>query len=246
MDEEQVQRTASDAARAKTSMSRLGYYRDNFVASFIGAAGSARCSPLINRGYYARFKSIDTVVRMFVQKCAAAGAPSQVVVFGGGSDTMYYRFLEEERGSAADQGGTPTAASSEGGEGAASHAGQPAGESGTGAKQHSPVPSRFVELDLLENSIHKVSCIARTPKLMELLRIPEQAAEDEHCAFDPPHGVLHTSRGYSVLPCDLRDVNTLDGVVSLCRLNPVRCIASDCQACIHEFIHASFVPFVCE
>jgi len=242
MNEELVQRTASDAARAKTSMSRLGYYDDPFIQHFLSAAGGARCSPLINRGYYARYKAIDAIVRRFITQCKSCGVPSQIVVFGGGSDTMYLRFLQEEVASGSDESET----------------------------QQSFVPTRFVEFDLLENSIHKVATISRSKKMCELLGVTPRAvgkvnpgvqdsgteepevAKSDTPRFIPHQGVLHTRRGYSIVPCDLRDSGAMTAALASCDVDVVRAMyyaGVSRFACIHKscqsILYRHFLPFSC-
>ena len=222
MDEDKVQRTASDAARAKTSMSRLGYYQDPFISSFLGLAGGARCPPLINRGYYARYKSIDTVVRSFLASCAKAGSQSQVVVLGGGSDTMYLRFKRETL------------------------------QDNTASDGHIAMPTQFVELDLLENAIHKVHTISRSTEMMSLLgfkvkpKVDTAGVNDGHDSgyvCDPRRGVLR-SKGYHVMPCDLRDTGGLDKMVITSGLNlstPTLFLSE----CVLIYLEPKHVRFIC-
>lgn len=189
MNEEAVQRTANDAARAKASISQLGYYQDNFVKQFLRKAGgrSVRCSPLINRGYYARHKAISSLVRLFIEHCNKAEIDSQVIIFGGGNDTMYYCLKEEQ----------------------------------TLNYQSASrfIPTRYVELDLIENSIHKVQTILQSKKLCTLLEINED--ERNQLLIKKELGELHTTGGYHVLPCDLRSVKELSTIIKKCNLLPV-------------------------
>ncbi|KDO25775.1 hypothetical protein SPRG_09071 [Saprolegnia parasitica CBS 223.65] len=85
-----VQETASDAAACKLSASRLGYWDDPFAAMF---ASHHRKMPIINRGYYARVRSIELLVERFL---AATANEGQVLVLGAGQDTLYYRLKKRQ------------------------------------------------------------------------------------------------------------------------------------------------------
>ncbi|OQS01527.1 leucine carboxyl methyltransferase [Achlya hypogyna] len=82
--DQSVQETASDAASCKLSAARLGYWEDPFAHMF---SSHHRKMPIINRGYYARVRSIELLLQRFL------GTPGkrQVLVLGAGQDTMYYR-----------------------------------------------------------------------------------------------------------------------------------------------------------
>lgn len=100
-----VMQTASDASLCKLSASNLGYYVDPYVQYFVKAP--SRRMPLINRGYYARVASVESLVTKFVQResCDSANGNgdattssttstnvrSQVVMLGAGLDTMFFR-----------------------------------------------------------------------------------------------------------------------------------------------------------
>ncbi|KAH9093417.1 hypothetical protein Ae201684P_016047 [Aphanomyces euteiches] len=81
-----VQETATDAASCKLSAVRLGYWEDAFASMF---ARPNRKMPIINRGYYARVRSIEMLIHRFFE--ASAGTRRQVIVLGAGQDTMYFR-----------------------------------------------------------------------------------------------------------------------------------------------------------
>ncbi|CAK4139381.1 unnamed protein product [Aphanomyces euteiches] len=81
-----VQETATDAASCKLSAVRLGYWEDAFASMF---AKPNRKMPIINRGYYARVRSIEMLIHRFFE--ASAGTRRQVIVLGAGQDTMYFR-----------------------------------------------------------------------------------------------------------------------------------------------------------
>lgn len=54
--------------------------------------------PLINRGYYARHKSIASLREQFMLASKAGGAPCQVLSLGAGYDTTYFQLKSEVRG----------------------------------------------------------------------------------------------------------------------------------------------------
>ena len=60
-----VQSTNDDAATCKCSAVRLGYWKDPYVQFF--AKPCDRKPPEINRGYYARVKEIDSLLKQFLQ-----------------------------------------------------------------------------------------------------------------------------------------------------------------------------------
>ena len=60
-----VQSTNDDAATCKCSAVRLGYWKDPYVQFF--AKPCDRKPPEINRGYYARVKGIDSLLKQFLQ-----------------------------------------------------------------------------------------------------------------------------------------------------------------------------------
>ncbi|OQS03999.1 leucine carboxyl methyltransferase [Thraustotheca clavata] len=85
MNDASVQATASDAASCKLSASRLGYWIDPFASMF---SSFHRKMPLINRGYYARVRSIELLLHRFLGTNSNA---KQVIVLGAGQDTMFFR-----------------------------------------------------------------------------------------------------------------------------------------------------------
>ncbi|ETV95291.1 hypothetical protein H310_11192 [Aphanomyces invadans] len=94
-----VQDTATDAASCKLSAVTLGYWDDAFAGRF---AKPNRKMPIINRGYYARVRSIEVLVHRFLAATAPASSVNsestpplshtrQIVVLGAGQDSMYFR-----------------------------------------------------------------------------------------------------------------------------------------------------------
>ena len=51
-----------------------------------------RCSPLMNRGYYARVKAIEAATHQFLK--AQCSQPKQIVVLGGGMDTLFFKLKQ--------------------------------------------------------------------------------------------------------------------------------------------------------
>eukprot|EP00941_MAST-03F_sp_MAST-3F-sp1_P005956 g5956.t1 len=88
-----VQQTGNDAVQAKLSMVKAGYIDDPFIQFFAKTTNFRRGSPLINRGYYARVKAIDLILREFLQE----GGKKQVVNLGAGRDTTFWRLKAEQR-----------------------------------------------------------------------------------------------------------------------------------------------------
>jgi hypothetical protein len=214
MNEDLVQKTANDAARAKTSMSRLGYYNDSFISYFLGrGAEAARVSPLINRGYYARFKCIDTLVRRFLVECADADAAAQVVVFGGGSDTMYFRYVQEAcltisastststsasaSASAISSASTSTSRSTSATATTSDSEGNPPAAPDGALLSLRQLPRRFVELDLVDNAVHKATTIARTKELAALLGVEQVSPTGPHSPRNGDGGNSGASSGVS-------------------------------------------------
>ena len=103
--EDAVRFTAIDALQSKVSAVKFGYYEDNFVHPFVprSTADRARArreprrSPLINRGYYARFRALESIILDFLRCGGGPCRPKQVVSLGAGNDTTFFRLAEMER-----------------------------------------------------------------------------------------------------------------------------------------------------
>ncbi|CAL1150957.1 unnamed protein product [Cladocopium goreaui] len=93
-DDGAVQCTHIDAALAKASCARLGYFQDPYTEQLIRVNRSSG-SPLIHRGYWSRVEAIRQTVLRFVQEAPAGGV--QVVNLGAGFDTLYF-WLREDAG----------------------------------------------------------------------------------------------------------------------------------------------------
>ena len=97
-----VRSTAADAILSKCSAVDKGYFEDPFVHFFAPKKGVRR-APLINRGYYARFKAIDTILNRFLN-ASSDEKKRQVVVLGAGVDTLYFRLSKDRKGDGQQQG----------------------------------------------------------------------------------------------------------------------------------------------
>ncbi|XP_072253674.1 tRNA wybutosine-synthesizing protein 4 [Leuresthes tenuis] len=83
-----VQGTNDSSVVSKVSAASRGYFRDAFLQHFVCKV--ARRAPLINRGYYVRWRAVDHCVRRFLhitQKCPKR----QILSLGAGFDSLYFR-----------------------------------------------------------------------------------------------------------------------------------------------------------
>ncbi|CAI5670702.1 tRNA wybutosine-synthesizing protein 4 isoform X1 [Oreochromis niloticus] len=83
-----VQGTNDSSVVSKVSAAAQGYFKDAFLQHFVCKV--ARRAPLINRGYYVRWKAVDHCVRKFLQiteKCPER----QILSLGAGFDSLYFR-----------------------------------------------------------------------------------------------------------------------------------------------------------
>ncbi|XP_012731788.2 tRNA wybutosine-synthesizing protein 4 [Fundulus heteroclitus] len=83
-----VQGTNDSSVVSKASAAAQGYFRDPFIQHFVCKAG--RRAPLINRGYFVRWRAVDHCVRQFLH--ATAKCPKrQILSLGAGFDSLYFR-----------------------------------------------------------------------------------------------------------------------------------------------------------
>uniref|UniRef100_A0A8C7WV45 [Phosphatase 2A protein]-leucine-carboxy methyltransferase 1 n=1 Tax=Oryzias sinensis TaxID=183150 RepID=A0A8C7WV45_9TELE len=83
-----VQGTNDSSVLSKASAAAQGYFRDAFIQHFVCRA--VRRSPLINRGYYVRWRAVDHCVRRFLQttdRCPRR----QILSLGAGFDSLFFR-----------------------------------------------------------------------------------------------------------------------------------------------------------
>ncbi|XP_060524033.1 leucine carboxyl methyltransferase 1 [Cylas formicarius] len=90
MGDQPVIATNDDASECKRGAVQLGYWTDNYISYFV--KHTERRAPEINRGYFARIKSVDSFVQKFISR---AGSTAQIVNFGAGFDTLYWRLKDE-------------------------------------------------------------------------------------------------------------------------------------------------------
>lgn len=90
--DEAVHATNDDAASCKRSAVQLGYWSDPYI-QFVTKA-SDRKPPEISRGYYARVKSVQGLVRQFLEMTEGE---CQVINLGAGSDTWYWNLVDEQK-----------------------------------------------------------------------------------------------------------------------------------------------------
>ena len=94
-----IQSTANDALTSKYSSCSLGYFQDPFIKplvdqNFPSTSGRAgRKPPIINRGYYGRVQSIQTIIDAFLD--ATRDCDRQIVSLGCGFDTNSVRIISQ-------------------------------------------------------------------------------------------------------------------------------------------------------
>lgn len=87
-----VQGTNDSSVLSKASAAARGYFRDPFIQHFVCKV--ARRSPLINRGYFVRWRAVDHCVRQFLH-VTAKRPHRQIVSLGAGFDSLYFRLHAE-------------------------------------------------------------------------------------------------------------------------------------------------------
>lgn len=93
LSDDAVQVTHVDAALAKISCARLGYFEDPWTEQLMRNMRPYPRSPLIHRGYYSRVSAMRRTVTRFLERCPVAGGV-QIVNMGAGLDTLYYWLRE--------------------------------------------------------------------------------------------------------------------------------------------------------
>lgn len=83
-----VQGTNDSSVVSKVSAAAQGYFQDVFIRHFV--CKMARRAPLINRGYYIRWRAVDHCVRRFLEKTAHC-PKIQILSLGAGFDSLYFR-----------------------------------------------------------------------------------------------------------------------------------------------------------
>ncbi|KAI1885314.1 hypothetical protein AGOR_G00218870 [Albula goreensis] len=87
-----VQGTNDSSVVSKVSAATQGYFLDDFLRSFVCKV--SRRAPLINRGYYVRWKAVDHCVKQFLRVTEGC-ARRQVLSLGAGFDSLYFRLHAE-------------------------------------------------------------------------------------------------------------------------------------------------------
>ncbi|XP_077236833.1 leucine carboxyl methyltransferase [Tasmannia lanceolata] len=92
-----VQATNDDASASKLSCINKGYMKDNYIQFFVRRP--VRRSPIINRGYYARWAALRKLLLQFLtsERHGDDKNPTmkQIVSLGAGFDTTYFQLQEE-------------------------------------------------------------------------------------------------------------------------------------------------------
>lgn len=81
-----VEWTNQESSRTKCAIASLGYITDPFIELL--CAHPLKRTPEINRGYYARTKAVDHLVRQF---CLREKDSAQIVNIGCGWDSLFFR-----------------------------------------------------------------------------------------------------------------------------------------------------------
>ncbi|KAJ8633756.1 hypothetical protein MRB53_027092 [Persea americana] len=92
-----VQATNDDAAASKLSCVNKGYMKDDYVHLFVRKP--VRRSPIINRGYYARWAALRKFLLQFLKPEGGGDdrihVKKQILSLGAGFDTTYFQLQEE-------------------------------------------------------------------------------------------------------------------------------------------------------
>ncbi|BBN19012.1 tRNA wybutosine-synthesizing protein 4 [Marchantia polymorpha subsp. ruderalis] len=90
-----VQATNDDASASKLSCVNKGYFEDKFVKYFVRRP--VRRSPIINRGYYARWAAMRTLLMQFLDLSTRSDGTrrKQILSIGAGFDTLFFNLHEE-------------------------------------------------------------------------------------------------------------------------------------------------------
>lgn len=94
---EAVQATNDDASASKLSCVKKGYMKDDYVHLFVRRP--VRRSPIINRGYFARWAALRKLLNQFLDTEKNGGEKGhlkkQVLSLGAGFDTTYFQLQDE-------------------------------------------------------------------------------------------------------------------------------------------------------
>ncbi|KAF4109123.1 tRNA wybutosine-synthesizing protein 4 [Onychostoma macrolepis] len=87
-----VQGTNDSSVVSKVSAAAQGYFHDDFLKHFVCKV--SRRAPLINRGYYVRWKAVDHCVKWFFHATKSCSR-RQILSLGAGFDSLYFRLHAE-------------------------------------------------------------------------------------------------------------------------------------------------------
>ncbi|KAL0963953.1 hypothetical protein UPYG_G00315730 [Umbra pygmaea] len=87
-----VQGTNDSSVLSKVSAAAHGYFQDDYLKQFVCKV--SRRAPLINRGYYVRWKAVDYCVKQFLRVTESCPR-RQVLTLGAGFDSLYFRLHAE-------------------------------------------------------------------------------------------------------------------------------------------------------
>eukprot|EP00270_Netrium_digitus_P003426 TRINITY_DN13951_c0_g1_i2.p1 TRINITY_DN13951_c0_g1~~TRINITY_DN13951_c0_g1_i2.p1 ORF type:complete len:344 (+),score=69.09 TRINITY_DN13951_c0_g1_i2:36-1034(+) len=90
-----VQATNDDATVSKLSCVKAGYFGDPFVSYFVRRP--VKRSPVINRGYYARWAAHQVLLQQFLRPSAdpTDRKKRQIISLGAGFDTLFFQLKEQ-------------------------------------------------------------------------------------------------------------------------------------------------------
>ncbi|XP_048334727.1 leucine carboxyl methyltransferase 1 homolog [Ziziphus jujuba] len=92
-----VQATNDDASASKLSCVKKGYMKDDYIHLFVRRP--VRRSPIINRGYFARWAALRKLLNQFLESESNADehgqVKKQILSLGAGFDTTYFQLQDE-------------------------------------------------------------------------------------------------------------------------------------------------------
>ncbi|ROL55070.1 tRNA wybutosine-synthesizing protein 4 [Anabarilius grahami] len=87
-----VQGTNDSSVVSKVSAAAQGYFHDDFLKHFVCKV--SRRAPLINRGYYVRWKAVDHCMNQFLHATKSCSR-RQILSLGAGFDSLFFRLHAE-------------------------------------------------------------------------------------------------------------------------------------------------------
>ncbi|XP_021892735.1 tRNA wybutosine-synthesizing protein 4 isoform X2 [Carica papaya] len=167
-----VQATNDDASASKLSCVKKGYVKDDYIHLFVKRP--VRRSPIINRGYFARWAALRKLLFQFLD-CGRNSdengrTKKQILSLGAGFDTTYFQLKDEGK-----------------------------------------APYLYVELDFKEVTSKKAALIETCQQLRDKVGATASISWEKGEVL---------SDQYKLLPVDLRDMETLNDVISLANMDP--------------------------